>query len=74
MVKSEVSDVIQIITTDLELKHILKGGLSSYYIPGSEKTEQGHLCYPWYFVLWDTSVCSQAPASSFQERGKKNWS
>ena len=41
MIKSKVSAVIQIITTDLELRHILKDGLSSYYIPSSEKNRVG---------------------------------
>lgn len=37
--KSKFSDVIQIITPDLELRHVLKGGLSSHCIPSSEDPE-----------------------------------
>lgn len=39
MAKSKFSDVIQIITPYLELRHVLEGGLGNHCIPSSEEPE-----------------------------------
>lgn len=69
MIKSKVSDVMQTVTTDLELRHVLKSGLISYYIPNNEKLNRNTLAIPGTpHVVWNTCVCSLSPPSGFQVR------
>lgn len=73
MVKFKVSDVTHIITTVLELGYILKGGLSCYYIPSSEKTEEENMNSSWYSLFFGLPVF---PASLLPPvlKSKVNWS
>lgn len=60
---------MQTVTTDLELRHVLKSGLISYYTPNNEKLNRNTLAIPGTpHVVWNTCVCCLSPPSGFQVR------